>query len=63
LKERLQYFYDKGYYLPNNIEFSLQILLGTFKQAAYWWLKNQETLTKTAAIKEMTGFLEWFFNV
>ncbi len=62
LAKHLKYFYDQGYYLPSNTEFSLQVLLGTFKQAAYWWLKNQETVSKSAALGEMTKFLEWFFN-
>ncbi|MDN6640995.1 MAG: TetR/AcrR family transcriptional regulator [Tetragenococcus sp.] len=63
LAKRLQYFYDEGYYLPTNIEFSLQVLLGAFKQAAFWWLKNQDTISKKAATEEMTKILQWFFNV
>lgn len=62
LKKRLQYFYDMGCYLPTNIEFSLQVLLGTFKQAAFWWLKNQKTVSKYEATEEMNKVLQWFFN-
>ncbi len=46
LEKRLRHFYDMGYQLPTNIDFSLQVLLGTFKQAAFWWLKNQERISK-----------------
>ncbi|AOF48361.1 TetR/AcrR family transcriptional regulator [Tetragenococcus halophilus] len=63
LEKRLRHFYDMGYQLPTNVDFSLQVLLGAFKQAAFWWLKNQETLSKKEVIDEMNKTLRWFFDM
>ncbi|GMG66891.1 TetR/AcrR family transcriptional regulator [Tetragenococcus halophilus] len=63
LEKRLRHFYDMGYQLPTNVDFSLQVLLGAFKQVAFWWLKNQETLSKKEVIDEMNKTLRWFFDM
>lgn len=63
LSKRLRYFYDRGDHLPTNFDFSLQVLLGTFKQTGFWWLNNQNSISKKEATQGMTEFLQSFFNM
>ncbi|AYW47255.1 TetR/AcrR family transcriptional regulator [Tetragenococcus osmophilus] len=63
LEKQLRHFYDMGYQLPTNVDFSLQVLLGAFRQANFWWLKNQKTVSKKNATDEMKKILQWFFGM
>lgn len=63
LEKQLRHFYDMGYQLPTNVNFSLQVLLGIFRQANFWWLKNQKTVSKKDATEEMNKTLQWIFGM
>lgn len=61
-REYLQHFVIKEGLRLTDPAFDVQILLGIFRQAGTWWLKNQESVSKEETVKKITKFLEAFFS-
>ncbi len=61
IKKRWDDFIKKGYDLPSDSEFGIQILSGMYRQICFWWIKNQEHLSKEEVIEKMSNVLKQYF--
>lgn len=61
LEKKLTYFLEQNPQLPQDPDFTCQILLGMYRQIALWWIKNKETTTKEEVTAKMKQFLLLLF--
>ena len=61
IKKRVAYFIKQDPRLPQDAEFTCQMLIGLFRQGGIWWLKNKGTTSKKEAMELMKKFLLLIF--
>lgn len=61
IKKRVTYFIKQDPRLPQDAEFTCQMLIGLFRQGALWWLKSKRNTSKKEALELMKKFLLLIF--